>query len=339
MQASDTWKRRFEEAVREATKADEHAAASASAPTATAGAPSASDAAHGEADDNAGADRKRGHRKTWSSGGDADDAAKQLAELTAEYGVYRKRALEIIAKKDQELQELHAVLRRHQGDPARSYQGQSAGAGAGGASSALGAGTGGRSTSEFGTGASGFSESGASRRLGLRDGATQEYLKNVLMRYMLTSDPAVRVQLESAIAAVMGFSAVEMQRVKVRCLVQRRSAMGCEMTLLSSSLLHTGCARGRVFRVAVVESHVAIFIIVLLLCNAATNMMGNKSTLLLNVCRDASRNHATRKQIGCRNASTTTPLENKWVGLTPPSSNVIPTLMQSQNGPDIHAHT
>ena len=34
---------------------------------------------------------------------------------------------------------------------------------------------------------------------------------------MLSTDAEVRGQLETAIAAVMGFSAVEMERVKVRC--------------------------------------------------------------------------------------------------------------------------
>ena len=207
MQAADTWRRRYEEAMRDvetatATAAAANGEAQGSAGGAGAGVGVGAGAGAGSGGDQAskaGTDR---HRGSWP-GGDGDDASKQLAELTSEYGVYRKRALEIITKKDQEIQQLREVLREHEasGSSGPAIRRNSSGVNV--------------ASSEFGTGASGSGAGSAAGRHRLHDEATKEYLKNVIMRYMLTTDAEVKGQLEVALAAVMGFSAVEMERVKV----------------------------------------------------------------------------------------------------------------------------
>ena len=46
--------------------------------------------------------------------------------------------------------------------------------------------------------------------------ATREYLKNILLRYLSSHDAQVRAQLEAAIAAIMEFTPAEISRVQVR---------------------------------------------------------------------------------------------------------------------------
>lgn len=45
--------------------------------------------------------------------------------------------------------------------------------------------------------------------------ATREYLKNILLRYMSSSDAGVRAQMEAALAAIMEFTPAEISRVQV----------------------------------------------------------------------------------------------------------------------------
>jgi hypothetical protein len=68
-----------------------------------------------------------------------------------------------------------------------------------------------------GAGGGGGAGAGGGAAAGAAPGdARGEYLKNVLLRYMSTADPAVRERLEAAVCAIMEFTPAETGRVAVR---------------------------------------------------------------------------------------------------------------------------
>lgn len=129
--------------------------------------------------------------------GSVGEAATELERLTQqhsqlrnEYGSYRKRAMELIREKDEEIERWRAMARAESD---------------GGVDDSASVGAGSFAAFMTGTGATGVDGSEAAKR---------EYLKNVVLRYMTTTDDAVRMQLEAAIAAVLELTPSEMARVR-----------------------------------------------------------------------------------------------------------------------------
>lgn len=154
----------------------------------------------------------------------------ELEKVKSEYMSYRRRAMELLKEKDDQLTKAleHAraasVLPTPPPSPMPGVHGSGVGfatvapgpaaGSAGGAVGGLpshGGPTGRKSSVCSGT----APDTTGSGRLDLfASEATTEYLKNILLRYMTCNDPVVRTQLEAAIAAVMELTPSEISRVQ-----------------------------------------------------------------------------------------------------------------------------
>ncbi|KAF0740258.1 hypothetical protein Ae201684_004259 [Aphanomyces euteiches] len=110
------------------------------------------------------------------------DGGNDLAKVKMEFALYRKRAMQVVEQKEKELQQARAAA------------------------------------------PSGFSSAGLRRmsssnslngfETSVHAPTTNEYLKNIVMKYMSTDQEEVKEHMEKAIATVLNFSAVELQHIQ-----------------------------------------------------------------------------------------------------------------------------
>lgn len=139
--------------------------------------------------------------------GNGFNNGSDLQLLRQEFAQYRKRALNAVEQKEKELNDIHAQL-QHDGlggtGPPSSRTGSRTNGGGGSISTASLR----RMSTESASSLSGFEPPNAT--------TTNEYLKNIVYKYMTSDQDEGKAHMETAIATVLNFTAAEVAAVQVR---------------------------------------------------------------------------------------------------------------------------
>ncbi|KAF0693195.1 Aste57867_15789 [Aphanomyces stellatus] len=134
------------------------------------------------------AEDARGNGHGFNLGGDLD-GGNDIAKLKMEFALYRKRAMQVVEQKERELQLARTSSHAPPNAPGPGFS--SAGLRRMSSSNSL----------------NGFETS-------THAPTTNEYLKNIVMKYMSTDQEEVKEHMEKAIATVLNFTSVELQHIQ-----------------------------------------------------------------------------------------------------------------------------